>query len=211
MRYGGGLFTRPVHTMLHPYIAMSSCNLMNNSMLDSATALQPHVSRLCSMATRDPAQKATADLDRLTSAFTQSEERLEAARVPLHEAIIRHLEARSAPPGKIADHTPYDRNHVGRIAKAAGVPPLRGPNAGPAPVYDDKTEAKALAELDRLTATYEQAAKDVEKTRKPLQAAIVKYYADRTLTPGVIAQHSPYDRNHVGRVVKAAGAPSIRG
>ncbi|UQA95657.1 hypothetical protein [Streptomyces halobius] len=163
------------------------------------------------MATRDPAQKATADLDRLTSAFTQAKEELESARAPLHEAIVRHLKARSAPPGKIAEHTPYDRNHVGRIAKAAGVPPLRGPDAGPAPVYDDKTEAKALAELDRLTAEYEQADEGVEEARKPLQVAIVKYYADRTLTPGVITQHSPYDRNHVGRIVKAAGAPSIRG
>jgi hypothetical protein len=167
--------------------------------------------RLCVMATHDPAKKALAELDRLTSAFTRAEERLDAARVPLHAGIVRHLTERSAPPGKIADHTPYDRNHVGRLGKAAKVPPLRGPDAGPAPSYDPKTEAAALAELDRLTVAFERAGEAVDKARKPLQEAIVRHYTERTVPPGVLADHTPYDRNHVGRIVKAAGAPSIRG
>lgn len=162
------------------------------------------------MPTSTSATDAIAELDRLAAAFTKAEGALDAARKPLHEAIVQHLMARSAPPGKIADHTPYDRNHVGRLAKAAGVPPLRGPNAAPAPQYDEATQARAFAELDRLTAAYEQGEQAVEEARKPLHEAIVRHYSERTLTPGTIADHVPYDRNHVSRLVKAAGAPPIR-
>ncbi|MEU9033799.1 hypothetical protein AB0D45_02625 [Streptomyces sp. NPDC048352] len=170
------------------------------------------------MATHDPApadeaaaKAAAAELERLTKAFTKAEDNLEKARTPLHEAIVKHLRARSAPPGVLADHTPYDRNHVGRLGKAAGVPPLRGPNAAPAPEYDEATQAAALAELDKLTAAYRKAEGKVEDARGPLHEAIVRNYSARTLGPGVIAEHVPYDRNHVGRIVKAAGAPLIRG
>ncbi|WP_327415438.1 hypothetical protein [Streptomyces sp. NBC_01233] len=170
------------------------------------------------MATHDPAptdeaaaKAAVAELDRLTAAFRKAEDDLEKARTPVHEAIVRHLHARSAPPGLLADHTPYDRNHVGRLGKAAGVPPLRGPNAAPAPEYNDATQAAALAELDKLTAAFRKAEGKVEDARKPLHEAIARIYAARTLGPGVIAEHVPYDRNHVGRIVKAAGAPLIRG
>ncbi|GHA94334.1 hypothetical protein GCM10010346_16370 [Streptomyces chryseus] len=175
---------------------MPRCNLMWHTAL---------------MATHTPEQTALAELDRLTSAFTQATTRLDTARDTLHAAIVRHLKARSAPPGKLADHTPYDRNHVGRLSKAAGVPPLRGPDAAPAPVYDEETERAALAELDKLTAAFNRAQAKVDAARDPLQEAIVRHYSARTLTPGVIAQHVPYDRNHVGRIVKAAGAPLIRG
>ncbi|MFG2404231.1 hypothetical protein ACGFR8_07805 [Streptomyces brevispora] len=163
------------------------------------------------MATHDPTKKALAELDALTDAYTRADTALEAARKPLHAAIIKHLTQRSAPPGKIAEHTPYDRNHVGRIGKAAGVPPLRGPNAAPAPDYDAKTEAKAVRELDKLTAAWEAAGAAVEEARKPLHAAIVRHYTERTVTPGVLADHTPYDRNYVGKIIKTAGAPLIRG
>ncbi|MCY0957699.1 hypothetical protein [Streptomyces sp. H27-H5] len=163
------------------------------------------------MATHTPEQSALAELDRLTRTFTQATTRLDEAREALHEGIVRHLRARSAPPGKLADHTPYDRNHVGRLAKGAGIPPLRGPNAGPAPEYDEQVEAAALAELDKLTAAFTRAEAKVEAARAPLQEAIVRHYAERTLTPGVISAHVPYDRNHVGRLVRAAGVPPVRG
>ncbi|MGW1353039.1 hypothetical protein ACWCQE_27790 [Streptomyces sp. NPDC002409] len=163
------------------------------------------------MATHDPTQRAAEELDRLSSAYVRAEERLEQARFPLQEAIVRHLRERSAPPGKLADHTPYDRNHVGRLAKESKVPPLRGPNAGPPPVYDNTTASKAYAELDTLTAMYTSAETKVEQTRDLLHEAIIRHYTERTLTPGVLADHTPYDRNHVGRIVKLAGAPSIRG
>ncbi|MFE3378759.1 hypothetical protein [Streptomyces anulatus] len=165
------------------------------------------------MATHDstPAKAALAELDRLSAAFNTAEARLEKLRAPLHEAMIGHLRERSAPPGVIADHTPYDRNHVGRLAKKAGVPPLRGPNAAPTPVYDEATQKAALAELDKLTAAFNRAEGKVEDARKPLHEAIIRHYTERTLGPGVIAEHVPYDRVHVGRIVKAAGAPPLRG
>lgn len=68
---------------------------------------------------------ALAELDELTAAFKETGEAHERARDALHEAIVRHLRERNAPPSMVAKHSPYDRNHVGRIAKAAGVPPLR--------------------------------------------------------------------------------------
>lgn len=163
------------------------------------------------MATHDRTESPADELDRLTSVFTESEALIDAARKPLHEAIVKHLKARSAPPGKLADHTPYDRNHVGRIGKAAGVPSLRGPNAAPAPVYQADVEERAFAELDELTAAFEAAEAKTDEDRKLLHDAIVRHYAARALPPGVIADHTPYDRNHIGRLVKAAGAPLIRG
>lgn len=74
---------------------------------------------------RQREQAALEELDELTAAFKATEEVHERAREALHAAIIKHLMERNAPPGKVAEHSPYDRNHVGRIAKAAGVPPLR--------------------------------------------------------------------------------------
>lgn len=69
--------------------------------------------------------EALAELDKLTATYTRAERNYNKARDALHEAIVRHLMERNAPPGRVAEHSPYDRNHVGRIAKAAGVPPLR--------------------------------------------------------------------------------------
>jgi Ni,Fe-hydrogenase III large subunit len=79
------------------------------------------------MSTYDPQREQAAynELDQLTTDFRAAEEALEAARTRLQEGIVKHMSARSAPVGKLADHTPYDRNHVGRIARAAGVPSLR--------------------------------------------------------------------------------------
>jgi hypothetical protein len=82
------------------------------------------------MPTYDPATEAAAlaELDRLTTTYTSAVADMERARAELRDGIIRHLRERSAPPGRIADHTPYDRNHVGRIAREAGVPPIRAQN-----------------------------------------------------------------------------------
>lgn len=70
---------------------------------------------------------AFAEMDKLTAAYHAAEANLESAREAVKEGIVRHLTERSAPPGKLAEHTPYDRNHVGRIAKAAEVPRIREP------------------------------------------------------------------------------------
>ncbi|WP_432051234.1 hypothetical protein [Streptomyces xiamenensis] len=74
---------------------------------------------------REKEAAALAELDELTSKFVAAEQVADEARDALHEAIVRHLRERNARPGQVAEHSPYDRNHVGRIAKAAGVPPLR--------------------------------------------------------------------------------------
>ncbi|MGW8846586.1 hypothetical protein ACWGNE_02285 [Streptomyces xiamenensis] len=74
---------------------------------------------------REKEAAALAELDELTSKFVAAEQARDEARDALHEAIVRHLRERNARPGQVAEHSPYDRNHVGRIAKAAGVPPLR--------------------------------------------------------------------------------------
>lgn len=75
-------------------------------------------------------QAAYAELDALTEALVAANQAAKDARSNLHKAIEKHLRARSAPPGELADHTPYDRNHVDRLRRAAGIPKLRGSQAG---------------------------------------------------------------------------------
>lgn len=54
-------------------------------------------------------------------------EQLEKDREALAEAIVKHLKARTVTPSEAARSADYDPKHVGRMAKAAGVPPLRPP------------------------------------------------------------------------------------
>lgn len=68
---------------------------------------------------------ALDELDELTAAFQAADDVRERAREALHSAIVKHLKERNASPGKVSAHSPYDRNHIRRIATAAGVPPLR--------------------------------------------------------------------------------------
>lgn len=75
---------------------------------------------------------ALAELDALTARYRAAEAELNDARDAVQEAIVRHLRKRSAPPGQIATHSPYDRNHVGRLRDAAGIPPLREATVKPA-------------------------------------------------------------------------------
>lgn len=91
------------------------------------------------MTTYDPEvqAKAIAEIEQLTAAFEEAEAVLDKKRDALQEAIVRHLRGRHAPPGLIANASPYDRNHVGRIARAAGVEPLR--EAKPAPRKPKRT------------------------------------------------------------------------
>lgn len=163
------------------------------------------------MVTTDPTTKALAELDRLSRALTDAEDAVEKARPPLLEAAIRHLRERNAPPNLVSDHTPWDRNWVRVRAREAGVPPLKGPNVTwPAPVYEEETQKAALAELDALTAKFTAAEQKVEKARKPLHAAIVKHYTNRTVRPGVLVEHIPYDRVTMYAILKAAEASSLR-
>ncbi|HEY9410977.1 MAG TPA: hypothetical protein VIP77_15470 [Jiangellaceae bacterium] len=76
---------------------------------------------------QDTQDKALAEVERLRAHFDEIDQSLEKAREALQEAIVRHLRERNAPPGRIATASKYDRNHVGRLARAAGVQPLREP------------------------------------------------------------------------------------
>lgn len=76
-------------------------------------------------ATEKKQQAARDKLDELSSAFTKAEEQLEAARTALNEGIVDVLKARTLGPSDVTRHVPYERQHVGRISKAAGIPPLR--------------------------------------------------------------------------------------
>jgi hypothetical protein len=149
-------------------------------------------------------------LTNLTATFKQAEEDQETAREALHEAIIRHLRARNARPGKVAEHTPYDRVWVGELARNATppIPPLKGPNAvGPAPRYDPEVQAAALAELDQLTTAFRKAGAMIEKTRPLIHAEIVKHY-EAGVGPEELSKHTPYDRNWIGEI--ARGSSSAR-
>lgn len=77
----------------------------------------------------DPAIEAAAleEVAALAADLAGAQAVVDQKREALHEAIVRHLTERNAPPGKLAKSADYDRNHVGRIAKAANVPLLREP------------------------------------------------------------------------------------
>ena len=69
----------------------------------------------------------------------------------------------------------------------------------------DAEAAEALAELDRATAKYRR----LEKARDELHVAIVRAFK-AGVRPSDIEKHTPYDRNHNGRIRDAAGIPATR-
>ena len=73
-------------------------------------------------------QKA-ASMTRLRAAAARVRQH-EAERQGLAEAIVAALRA-GWRPSEVDAEVPYDRNHIRRIAKAAGVPPLREPTVAP--------------------------------------------------------------------------------
>lgn len=77
------------------------------------------------MTTPEEQQEARARLAKLAHAFTKAEQHLEVARKDLNDGIVDVLMARTLGPSEVTRLVPYERQHVGRIAKAAGVPPLR--------------------------------------------------------------------------------------
>lgn len=149
-------------------------------------------------------------LANLTATYKQAEEDQETARAALHAAIGWHLVERNARPGKIADHTPYDRVWVGEIGRQAGAKPLKGPNAvGPAPKYDPDVQAAALAELDQLTADWRKAEAAIDKTRPLIHAEIIKHY-EAGVGPEELSKHTPYDRNWIGEIARSSSSARQR-
>jgi hypothetical protein len=78
------------------------------------------------MTSTERAQQAARDqLAELSAAYTEAEAKLEEAREALNTGIIDVLMAKTLGPSEVTRIVPYERQHVGRIAKAGGVPPLR--------------------------------------------------------------------------------------
>jgi hypothetical protein len=77
-------------------------------------------------------EEATADhlaaLDEDTARYRAAEDALEQARTKLRDRIVRALRA-DIRPSEVTAHTPYDRNHIDRIRRAAGIPSRRKPRA----------------------------------------------------------------------------------
>ncbi|WP_413808156.1 hypothetical protein [Streptomyces sp. OE57] len=154
--------------------------------------------------TSSPSPPSFRKLDSLTRKFHAQETALAEARTALQEAIVRHLKARNARPGKVADHSPWDRVWVGELGRQGGVPPLKGPNAvGPPPKYDPEVQAAALAELDALTAAYTKAENGLDKLTPPIYEEIGRLYKEG-VSPTEMAPHTPYDSNWVGEIGRGA-------
>lgn len=76
----------------------------------------------------DDAEKLNAE-ERLRAAVAEWERCVD-VRDQLHQAIVTALRA-GVRPRDVAAIAPYDRNHIRRIADAAGVPPLKEPTVRP--------------------------------------------------------------------------------
>lgn len=70
-------------------------------------------------------EAAGALLDKLAADRKRLEDRLDAVQKDTHDAIVGILMAQTLGPSEVARRAKYDRQHVARIAKKAGVPPLR--------------------------------------------------------------------------------------
>ncbi|MFD5564503.1 hypothetical protein [Kitasatospora griseola] len=70
-------------------------------------------------------REARDTLAALSAAYTEAEKRLDKAREALNEGIVAVLKARTLGPSEVTRIVPFERQHVGRVAKAGGVPPLR--------------------------------------------------------------------------------------
>lgn len=69
--------------------------------------------------------EATADLDKRSAKYLAAKAAYDEARKELAAGIVEYLASRVLTPSEVTAHVPYDRIHVGRIAREGGVPPLR--------------------------------------------------------------------------------------
>lgn len=74
----------------------------------------------------DPKVEALAELRAATAEYDAAAGAEKARREALHAAIVKALKA-GLGPSAIEREVPYDRQHVDRIRRAAGLPPTRKP------------------------------------------------------------------------------------
>lgn len=72
----------------------------------------------------DPKVEALAELRHAADEFTEGRDEQERRRERLAAAIVKALKA-DIGPSAIEREVPYDRQHIDRIRKAAGLPPKR--------------------------------------------------------------------------------------
>lgn len=72
----------------------------------------------------DPKVEALAELREAATEFRAVEDELDRRRERLHAAIVKALRANLGP-SAIERVVPYDRQHIDRIRRAAGIPPKR--------------------------------------------------------------------------------------
>jgi hypothetical protein len=112
------------------------------------------------MTASEKKQQAARDrLTELSATYTAAETALDRAREILSAEIVSVLKARTLGPSEVTRLVPFERQHVGRIAKAGGVPPLREPTVvsakqatQPAPVPSERPSPPAEPVAPRLVA-----------------------------------------------------------
>lgn len=78
------------------------------------------------MTAADKKQQAARDrLTQLSTTYETAEKAFNDAREALSAEIVTVLKSRTLGPSEVTRLVPFERQHVGRIAKAGGVPPLR--------------------------------------------------------------------------------------
>lgn len=68
-----------------------------------------------------------------------------------------------------------------------------------------------FAELDRLNSRFASLEDRLYAARENLQTTVVRHLRERNARPGVIADHTPWDRVWVSQLGKEAGVPPVKG
>ena len=75
--------------------------------------------------TTDPQQRARDRLTEKTRRYREAEAAMAEARKDVTEEIVDILKARTLGPSEVTRLSPFERQHIVRLSKAAGIPPLR--------------------------------------------------------------------------------------
>lgn len=133
------------------------------------------------MATEEDKQAARERLAKLTGRYEKAENQLEEVRKEVTDEIAATLMARILGPSEVTRLSPFERQHVGRIAKAAGVPPLREATVvsrAKAAAKDQSPAVPAPVEQPRPAVKQRRRAETVIKEGRPLTDEEAKTLAE---------------------------------